>query len=389
MFDTAYYIQINSLCIVVLVLIVWVQWQNKQANTAIMAIYKRMVIVAILYCISDIVARVFNGTTFTGVRIVLEAANIVFICSPLVIAAFWIHFVFLISENDKALRSWQGKLLMIPLLLILLFIITNPIHGLAFGIDSGNNYYRKVGSYLTPVVCYTYSILSVLIGSLYLRRETDEDRGNDVRLLGLFLIPVLIAGAIQLAVYGISVFTCGYTLGLLLVFLNNQYEKISTDELTGLNNRREFKHYLNGVMRSEHTESMFLCMIDIDYFKSINDQYGHAEGDEALKRVTTILKKVCTGQTQRYFLGRYGGDEFVIAGVNRTVQDVVLLRRRIETISEEENQAGKKPYALQLSVGFVVDTPEHFGTPANVVEQADRNMYSEKKKRKEERIAFE
>ena len=162
-----------------------------------------------------------------------------------------------------------------------------------------------------------------------------------------------------------------------------QYNKISQDELTGLNNRREFRHYLDGVFVSPNTETIFVCMIDVDYFKNINDTYGHVEGDRALILVSKILKKVCSYHNKRLFLARYGGDEFIIAGTNPEEGILEDIKNEVERVSTEENDKSGKPYRVSLSVGYTWGKPSAFGTAASLISEADKNMYEVKKIRKQ------
>jgi diguanylate cyclase (GGDEF)-like protein len=87
-------------------------------------------------------------------------------------------------------------------------------------------------------------------------------------------------------------------------------EETSLDPLTGAYNRRAYeKRILEEVMRFKNHEEIFsILMIDIDHFKSINDQYGHWAGDRCLEELTKLIKRILRGTD---FLARYGGDEFI------------------------------------------------------------------------------
>ena len=83
----------------------------------------------------------------------------------------------------------------------------------------------------------------------------------------------------------------------------------TTDELTGLSNRKSFRELFNEFIADANRPKSSLFLLDIDYFKQINDGYGHASGDEALKILASHIADIArkTGG----FAGRWGGDEFI------------------------------------------------------------------------------
>ena len=103
----------------------------------------------------------------------------------------------------------------------------------------------------------------------------------------------------RLSVYLCSCFICicrlrGISLSVLLVFINVQNKQISIDTLTGINNRRQLALYIASELSalSKKGELYYLIM-DVDKFKSINDTYGHLEGDNALIKIASLLNSLC------------------------------------------------------------------------------------------------
>jgi diguanylate cyclase (GGDEF)-like protein len=126
----------------------------------------------------------------------------------------------------------------------------------------------------------------------------------------------------------------------------------TTDDLTGLNNRRNLftlaKREVNRAIRTGRDLSLFL--IDLDHFKEINDTYGHQMGDEVLKKVAALF------QTQLRNIdipGRYGGDEFFIILPDTGASEALILAARLLHLVREmkimENDRGT---ALTLSIGI-------------------------------------
>ncbi len=110
----------------------------------------------------------------------------------------------------------------------------------------------------------------------------------------------------------------------------------SLDGLTGIPNRRRFNEYINQEWRNamRESKSLSMVMIDIDYFKAYNDEYGHMVGDECLKQVAQALTS--TLKRPRDFIARYGGEEFVVVLPNTDEEGAYLIaekmRKKIEDI---------------------------------------------------------
>ena len=149
------------------------------------------------------------------------------------------------------------------------------------------------------------------------------------------------------------------------------------DELTGLMNRRGF------MMLAEHQRSLAdrkgtslsLVFIDIDRFKLINDQFGHEEGDRALRELTGLLLRTFRRSD---LVARLGGDEFIVlmADINsdglRTVLDRV--RKNIAAFNQESGFG----WRLTISLGVVVYDAAHPASLEALMASADQAMYREK-----------
>jgi diguanylate cyclase (GGDEF)-like protein/PAS domain S-box-containing protein len=155
-----------------------------------------------------------------------------------------------------------------------------------------------------------------------------------------------------------------------------------TDELTSLNNRRGFTHLAEQELKLAHRNkrSMLLFFGDVDHLKVINDTFGHAQGDIALKEITSILKE-CFRDAD--IMARIGGDEFVILTLDDTRESADILTRRVETALAECNQQPERSYQLTLSLGFAHYDPMSPTTLDELLATADSQMYLQKQSRHE------
>ena len=149
-----------------------------------------------------------------------------------------------------------------------------------------------------------------------------------------------------------------------------------TDPLTGLLNRRTMYECLNGIASgTSDVPSASLCLLDIDNFKAINDQYGHPVGDKLLVAVAEVLSRNVRAEDR---ICRWGGEEFLVLLVDRSFDDVAAVARRLcEQVSAVEVDVGDAGVAqVTVSIGVA-----HFTSAANdaeVIRRADAAMYQAK-----------
>jgi diguanylate cyclase (GGDEF)-like protein len=173
------------------------------------------------------------------------------------------------------------------------------------------------------------------------------------------------------------------TLALLLIYMtalynDNQNELISLDPLTRLNNRNELQGYLRYKLSTPLRGRVCLLMMDMNKFKSINDTYGHVEGDQALISVAQCLKKACGGTPGRPFIARFGGDEFIIVMETESDLDVDHLCDCIHMTMAVENHRLKKPYKLSISIGWVRNEQDN-RSDKKLLRCADKVLYEKKR----------
>jgi len=153
-----------------------------------------------------------------------------------------------------------------------------------------------------------------------------------------------------------------------------------TDELTDLYNRRRFfvlaEQYLKLAIRSK--KRLLLFYLDMDDLKSINDRFGHNDGDQALIALGSILKKTFR---ESDIIARIGGDEFVVLLESTDENDEILITRLHENIKNYNAEVSQN-YKLSVSVGVADFNPEHPVSIDELLSKADALMYAQKRKRR-------
>lgn len=161
----------------------------------------------------------------------------------------------------------------------------------------------------------------------------------------------------------------------------------TTDELTGLFNRRGFFLLAEQQRRLAIREKaeLLLLYIDVDDFKLVNDTYGHLEGDQVLADIGHILQRsfrdsdILARMVEGGLLARMGGDEFVILAVDAGANGEDILTARVRERVEQYNDERKRPYRISLSVGAVRVPPDRALTIDDVIASADKLMYRAKR----------
>jgi diguanylate cyclase (GGDEF)-like protein len=151
----------------------------------------------------------------------------------------------------------------------------------------------------------------------------------------------------------------------------------SMDELTLLSNRRGFKmlaqHALDACARVDKPAT--LLFFDLNDFKQINDLYGHAEGDSALKTFADVLR---IAFRESDVVGRLGGDEFVALLTGSSHIETMGIMARLNDILEERNATLHRGYAIRFSVGQIEFDAQRHATVGHLLADADGAMYAHK-----------
>ena len=162
--------------------------------------------------------------------------------------------------------------------------------------------------------------------------------------------------------------------------MEEQLQKMSNlDDLTGLYNRRGFltltQQQLKVAERAQ--KEMILFFADVDNMKWINDTLGHIEGDQALMDIAVILKETFRDSD---IISRMGGDEFAVLALDTAEVNPETLTSRLQNCLEVFNRKRERPFLLSLSMGMAHYYPDHPLSIDQLIAEADRMMYEQKRR---------
>jgi diguanylate cyclase (GGDEF)-like protein len=154
-----------------------------------------------------------------------------------------------------------------------------------------------------------------------------------------------------------------------------------TDELTSINNRRGFMFHAEELLKFAQRAGYLLCLIylDLDDMKQINDKFGHAAGDAALRHTAQVLAQTFRASD---IIARLGGDEFAVLALDTGGSEIKSIQERLQSNLDAHNARSTLGYVLSLSLGVIqVDLDSHLTTD-ELLEQADAALYANKQQKK-------
>lgn len=155
-----------------------------------------------------------------------------------------------------------------------------------------------------------------------------------------------------------------------------EYNKIlrqqaSTDTLTGLSNRRSANEFIEKLIKKNGEKGFCVCMCDIDFFKKVNDSYGHDIGDKVLAGVAQALVE---NTTDECLVSRWGGEEFLIIFPNMNGDEAKLMLDTIRArIKKIDFDTGSKTFNITITYGLA--EYGYDGSAEKVVKEADDKLY--------------
>ena len=157
---------------------------------------------------------------------------------------------------------------------------------------------------------------------------------------------------------------------------NQELERLATrDPLTACLNRRAFFEQFDAHWHTtqRYQNALSAMMVDIDFFKSINDEYGHGMGDEVLRKVAD---KLCEVARETDVVCRYGGEEFAVLLPHTNIKEAAVAAERARSAIEELRFPD---FTITVSIGVSAHSPES-ATPQELLDQADKCLYVSKRR---------
>lgn len=341
--------------------------------------YDQALIAFMLYFISDVIWAGFDSGVFPSSRLSALITNFSNFVIMTGIIYCWLKFVLAVEEvsnrNSMKLRLLLSLPFRISVLILVVTYIINPLLLIDENLKS-----TRVFDLFLVVVPYIYLVAIIVYTIKKARHTVDPTEKKKHLYIGFFPILVVIGGLLQMLLMPtLPIFCFSSNIFMLIFFIKSIDSQISTDPLTKLNNRGQFARYISqeSNLRIDGRKT-FAIMMDINDFKMINDTYGHAEGDKALIILSQALVHAVRNQNMPLFLGRYGGDEFVMIAHPEESHEIEVLIETIRNFVAAKCEKENKPYILSIGIGYdeYLDNQESF---SECMRRADEKLYTDKK----------
>lgn len=284
----ALYMEINVICIIILsIILLKMCYMGSALGNKNLFAYT--VGNAIFFFVLDFLWAMLDGTQYPLAHECNIVINALYLFQAGHLGYSWYLFSNSMLNSSNRKRNIKNIVALIPLLILFILCFSSIWTGWMFYIDEHNVYHRAELYFVQVLTSYIYMIYAAIKAFIYGLRENNYIKKIEFMTLASFIILPLICGTLQVVYMGIPLLNAGISLSFLVVFITFQDHQISIDPLTESNNRYQLTRHLTSRIGSQNRrQRLFLMMIDIDYFKKINDTYGHVEGDDALKTVADV-----------------------------------------------------------------------------------------------------
>lgn len=351
-------------------------WMDSRANkglyTKTAALFRRIIWVTMLILVAEAVTFLVDQQPGRGMYWLNWISNSILFLIILAPLSLWLAYLDECILTDEREKKRKRIVYTAFNLIAAAIVVVNFFTGILFTIGEGNAYLR--GPAVPAMMALNGILFFGYLPTLRNYRKFISGRIYEL-ILVLGVLPFL-GATLQLLYYGTPLLWPMMALVALAAHFLVEKEEIRRDSLTGLLSRMQME--VRAQYLIDRHQPFSLILLDIDHFKSINDTYGHDEGDRALCVIANLLQKSIKQIDSAY---RYAGDEFILIVESERPEAADRVVERLENNLEKHNRACQKPYALSFSCGIVFSDTSSTQSVIELFTKADERMYQNKKLR--------
>ena len=342
--------------------------RNNQMHRLFFALMLLTLLILLLEILSVVLNSGFPANYIIAHKLVDTAGFALTPLIPITVALYVLKRTNNYTKISRPMVFWSG----IPLILNSIFAIGSYNFHWIFSITNENMYARGPLFFVSPLTSYFYYVINMLL--LYTnRRKLPKE---ELLILSLLtIIPALLSG-FQLYYFIYLTIWNSVAIAVVINYIFLVHNQTKLDPLTGLGNRLAYDEYLAAVRR-ESNLVLSVINIDLDDFKSINDRFGHHEGDQVLILFAGCLENVFAGNGLAI---RVGGDEFIIFLHDNKKEIIEKYINDLTARVNAYNENNPLPYHVKFSYGLTIYNNNDYTNVYELIQHSDKLMYEEKKK---------
>ena len=340
--------------------------------------YDQTLVAFMLYFISDTIWAAVDSELINKTQLPVSITNYVNFILMTGITYSWLKYVMAVEKLEKRNRLAVKHAIVFPfavsaIILLVLFIAAPHVL-----LEDSLSVTPVFDGFMivTPSI---YIVAVIMYALKEIKREDDPIERRKHFYIAFFPVMLVAGGLLQMIFMPtLPLFCYAGTIFMLIFHMKTTDDQISTDPLTKLNNRSQLIRYVaqESNMRIEG-RATYVVMMDINDFKKINDNLGHAEGDMALVLFAKALVDTIKNCNMPMFLGRFGGDEFVLIAHPIKKEEIDALIEEIRSNVRKECLKEGKPYVISAGIGYdeLLNPPDTF---QKCMQRADSKLYLDK-----------
>lgn len=301
----------------------------------------------------------------------LMGTFLLFALTPFV-GCFIIKYLQDCMENGKERKNYLLAIFYLYAIINFVVLIISHIFSMGLFYRFNGINYEKGSLYEIRTVLLALEYISMQVYIIYVSRKSKHEFSKALWIFPIYTVFVMI---LQFSMKNLTHDYTDVLFYAILLYIYMQSRDLNTDFLTGAVNRRKFDAELTKRINNSSESRFSGIMADIDRFKSINDNYGHQAGDDALEAFSAIVIK---NFRKTDIVARYGGDEFCILTDICDVCEIEQAMDRLRNSVKSFNASRKLPFDISLSLGYAIYDCELDGSASAFLKRLDEKMYQEK-----------
>lgn len=339
--------------------------QNKWRNVH----FKVMLVICLVMVLCE-TSTVFFIPSSNYIQCSLEQYVLKYCILPVILYSVTIISVFLLLKVNSF--SIKTKNYIVTLSFAIECLILSFVHDQFLAVFASGTIAITLSIIYCDKILTLVTTALIIVGEIIIGFFCQFDAGivkNDLYLINVTFLLILLAGTCFVSIVIIDWeekrirFMCKQQSQI-----SKLVEEVAIDPLTGLQNRRSLRNYIDS-----QESSITFAMIDVDKFKPVNDTIGHDSGDKVLSSLGEIIRKHLTDNMTAF---RYGGDEFLIASVNNSIPEVQNVCLRI--FDEFNSILTPEVRALGTALSIGIATSRKNEAVTLTIKRADKALYSVK-----------